>query len=81
MEINELVYKRFTCLRKKVGEVIVQDKRILATGYNDAHKVLPHCLEIGCLREIKKIIYREKYLNKLARKILKEAGAVEIYYE
>ena len=137
MEITELVSRRSTCLRRKVGAVIVKDKRILTTGYNGAPKGLLHCLEIGCLREINKvssgerqelcrglhaeqnaivqaalhglsikdsvlycttqpcvtcakmiinsgikmIIYKEKYPDELARKMLKEAGVVEIHYE
>ena len=30
---------------------------------------------------IKKIVYKKKYPDELARKMLKEAGVVEIYYE
>jgi len=56
MEITELVSRRSTCLRRKVGAVIVRDKRILTTGYNGAPSGLSHCLEIGCLREIKKYL-------------------------
>jgi dCMP deaminase len=51
MEITSLVAERSTCLRRKVGAVLVRDKRILATGYNGAPSGLPHCLDIGCLRE------------------------------
>jgi len=51
MEIAKVVSKRSTCLRRKVGAIIVKDKRILATGYNGAPSGLPHCDEIGCLRE------------------------------
>ena len=52
MEMAELTSKRSTCLRRKVGAVIVVDKRIVATGYNGAPKGLPHCEEQGgCLRE------------------------------
>ena len=51
MEIAKVVAKRSTCLRQKVGAVIVKDKRILATGYNGAPSGLPHCFDIGCLRE------------------------------
>jgi dCMP deaminase len=50
MEIAEVVAKRTTCLRNKVGAVIVRDKRILATGYNGAPRNLEHCLDIGCIR-------------------------------
>ncbi len=51
MDIVELVSRRSTCLRRKVGAVFVRDKRILSTGYNGAPSGLRHCLEIGCLRE------------------------------
>ena len=51
MEITRLVATRSTCLRRKVGAIIVRDKRILATGYNGAPRGLKHCLEIGCIRE------------------------------
>jgi len=51
MDIVELVSRRSTCLRRKVGAVFVRDKRILATGYNGAPTGLRHCLERGCLRE------------------------------
>ena len=51
MEIARLVSTRSTCLRRQVGAVLVKDKRILATGYNGAPARLPHCLEVGCLRE------------------------------
>jgi dCMP deaminase len=50
MSIAELVAQRSTCLRRKVGAVIVKDKRILATGYNGAPAGVPHCEDVGCLR-------------------------------
>ncbi len=51
MSIARLVAGRSTCLRRKVGAVLVKDKRILCTGYNGAPAGLKHCLEIGCLRQ------------------------------
>jgi len=51
MRIAMEVAKRSTCLRRQVGAVVVLDKRILATGYNGAPSGLPHCSEVGCLRE------------------------------
>ncbi len=51
MSIAELVAERATCLRRKVGAVIVKDKRIVATGYNGAPRGLAHCEVVGCLRE------------------------------
>jgi len=55
LEMARLVSKRSTCLRRKVGAVLVRDKKILATGYNGAPSGLEHCLDIGCLREKLKI--------------------------
>ncbi len=51
MEIVELIKERSTCLRRQVGALIVNDKRILATGYNGAPTGCSHCEEVGCLRE------------------------------
>ncbi len=50
-EIADLVSSRSTCLRNQVGAVIVKDSQILSTGYNGAPKGLPHCDEVGCIRE------------------------------
>jgi dCMP deaminase len=50
MEIAELVSSRSTCLSRRVGAVVVKDRRILATGYNGSPRGLPHCIDIGCLR-------------------------------
>jgi dCMP deaminase len=50
LKIADCVAERSTCLRRKVGAILVADKRILATGYNGAPKNLAHCSEIGCLR-------------------------------
>ncbi len=51
MEMAEVVKNRSTCLRRKVGAVIVKDKRILTTGYNGAPSNTVHCLDIGCYRD------------------------------
>jgi dCMP deaminase len=51
MDIASLVATRSTCLRRQVGAVIVKDKHILTTGYNGAPTGLPHCLDIGCMRD------------------------------
>ncbi len=48
MNITLDVSTRSTCLRAQVGAIIVNNKRILTTGYNGAPKGLPHCLDAGC---------------------------------
>lgn len=50
-EITALVAKRSTCTRRKVGAILVRDKRILATGYNGAPSGVSHCIDVGCLRD------------------------------
>jgi dCMP deaminase len=51
LRIAREVSGRSTCLRRKVGAVLVRDKRILATGYNGAPSGIVHCDERGCLRD------------------------------
>ena len=59
--IADLVSKRSTCLRRRVGAVLVKDKRILATGYNGAPREIAHCSETGCIRERLKIPSGERH--------------------
>ncbi|MBU2102083.1 MAG: cytidine/deoxycytidylate deaminase family protein [Candidatus Omnitrophota bacterium] len=51
MKAAYLVSERASCLRRKVGAVLVKDKQILATGYNGAPSGITHCEVTGCLRE------------------------------
>ena len=52
MEMAAVTSKRSTCMRRKVGAVIVKDKHIIATGYNGAPRGIKHCEERGeCLRD------------------------------
>lgn len=74
MEITRLVSSRSTCLRRKVGAVIVKDKRILTTGYNGAPRGLAHCLEVGCLRKKGGIPSGEK--QELCRGLHAEQNAI-----
>ena len=55
MEMAMVAAKRSTCLRRSVGAVIVKNKQILASGYNGTPMGLPHCEEVGCLREQLKV--------------------------
>jgi len=51
MKVALLVCERSTCLRRRVGAVLVKDRQILATGYNGAPKGIVHCDTTGCLRQ------------------------------
>lgn len=50
MSIAMMAASRATCLRRKVGSVLVQDHSIRGTGYNGAPRGLKSCQEEGeCL--------------------------------
>ncbi len=51
MDIASLVAKRSTCMRRRVGAVMVKQKNILTTGYNGTPSGITHCDVTGCLRE------------------------------
>ena len=51
LAIAGVVAGRSTCLRRKVGAVLVRHRRILTTGYNGAPRGIRHCDERGCLRD------------------------------
>lgn len=74
MTIAEEVAKRSTCIRRQIGAVVVKDKRILATGYNNVPSGISHCDEVGCLREQERIPSGER--AELCRGIHAEQNAV-----
>jgi dCMP deaminase len=75
MEIASLVSTRATCLRRKVGAIIVKDRHILSTGYNGPPKGTPHCDEIGgCMREKLKVPSGERM--ELSRAVHAEQNAI-----
>lgn len=51
MEIARVVATRSTCVRRRVGAVLVKNRQILSTGYNGVPRGLAHCAERGCLRD------------------------------
>lgn len=59
MAITKLVSTRSVCLRRKVGAILVVNKRIIATGYNGPPKGLEHCDVKGCIRDIQNIAHGE----------------------
>lgn len=74
MEITSLVSRRATCLRRKVGAVIVKDRHILSTGYNGVPRKIAHCNEKGCLREILGVPSGERH--ELCRGLHAEQNAI-----
>ncbi|WP_287154871.1 cytidine/deoxycytidylate deaminase family protein [Candidatus Solincola tengchongensis] len=74
MSIAGQVATRSTCLRRQVGCIIVVEKRIVATGYNGAPVGLPHCEEVGCLRERQGVSPGERH--ELCRGLHAEQNAI-----
>lgn len=74
MNMADLVSTRSTCLRRKVGAVIVKEKRVLSTGYNGAPRRLKHCGEVGCVRERNNIASGTRH--ELCRGVHAEQNAV-----
>ena len=74
MSITSQVAERSTCTRRKVGAILVKDKRILATGYNGAPSNISHCLDVGCLREQQGVPSGERH--ELCRGLHAEQNAI-----
>ena len=74
MQIATVVSTRSTCSRRQVGALLVQNKRILSTGYNGAPSGLSHCLEVGCLREKLQVPSGERH--ELCRGLHAEQNAI-----
>ena len=51
LNIAKVVSERSTCKRASVGAIIVNDRRIIATGYNGAPSGETECIEAGCIIE------------------------------
>lgn len=63
LDLSNFIAKRSTCLRKKVGAIIVRGKRVIATGYNGT--CIPggvHCIDVNyCKREAKGVKSGTRY--------------------
>ncbi|PID28743.1 MAG: cytidine deaminase [Candidatus Cloacimonadota bacterium] len=74
METALLVATRTTCLRRKVGAVLVKNNQIIASGYNGAPKGITHCSVTGCLR--KKMNVPSGKMHELCRGTHAEQNAI-----
>lgn len=50
MEVAWIMSLRSTCSRRQVGAVLVQENRIISTGYNGAPAGKAHCIDGACPR-------------------------------
>jgi dCMP deaminase len=74
MEMALLVSTRTTCLRRRVGAVLVKDGHVISTGYNGSPRGLKHCAEVGCIRQQLNIPSGERH--ELCRAVHAEQNAV-----
>jgi dCMP deaminase len=51
MNLAKDVSTRSTCKRRQIGAVLVRENQIISTGYNGAPTDIPHCIEVGCMRD------------------------------
>lgn len=50
MELANLASQRSNCMKRRVGCILVNNKRIIATGYNGTPRGIRNCNEGGCSR-------------------------------
>jgi len=74
LRIASEVSKRSTCLRRHVGAILVLEKYILATGYNGSPSGIPHCADVGCLRDQMQVPAGERH--ELCRGLHAEQNAI-----
>ena len=48
MQLASLAAQRSNCMKRRVGCVLVRDKRVISTGYNGTPRNLKNCNEGGC---------------------------------
>ena len=47
--------EKSTCLRAKVGAILVKDGKVIAQGYNNVTGGIKDCVDVGCIRDIMNI--------------------------
>ncbi len=50
MKLAQVVALRSNCIKRKVGAIIVRDRRVITTGYNGTPRGTRNCFEGGCPR-------------------------------
>lgn len=48
MQLASLAAQRSNCMKRRVGCVLVRDKRVISTGYNGTPRNITNCNEGGC---------------------------------
>jgi len=75
LDIARTVSKRATCLRRRIGAVIVINDQVVSSGYCGAPRKTKDCLERGeCLRAKMEVPSNERY--ELCRSVHAEQNAI-----
>jgi dCMP deaminase len=75
MEIAKAVSMRSTCIRARVGTVIIKNDTIVSTGYNGSPRGGPNCCDLGiCERDRLRIEPGKNY--ELCRSIHSETNSI-----
>jgi dCMP deaminase len=77
MMAAKLAGTRATCLQRKVGTVIVKDRRIIATGFNGSPPGLPHCTDVGCLMFPDRGTSCQRVIHSEHNAVLQDSGNLE----
>jgi dCMP deaminase len=56
MQLAALAAQRSNCMKRRVGCVLVREKRVISTGYNGTPRNLKNCNEGGCAWLTKKFL-------------------------
>ena len=48
MQLASLAAHRSNCMKRRVGCVLIREKRVISTGYNGTPRNLKNCSEGGC---------------------------------
>ena len=75
LNIAKAVSLRSTCLRRRIGAIIVRDDQIISTGYVGSPRGAVNCIDIGeCAREKFNVPKGERY--ELCRSVHAETNAI-----
>ncbi len=55
MQLASLAAQRSNCMKRRVGCVLVRERRVISTGYNGTPRNLRNCNEGGCESSIRKV--------------------------
>jgi len=77
MMAAKLAATRATCLQRRVGSVVVKNRRIITTGFNGSPPGLPHCTEVGCLIFSDRGTSCQRVIHSEHNAVLQDSGKLE----